>query len=70
MRPLVDKAQKLPPGMPHLIHPETAWGVCMLRMFCAMIYWSGLIHLMSRFKGPPAQLKEFEEYDFKVKKEQ
>lgn len=31
MRPLVDAAQKLPPGVPHLIHPETAWGVWLLR---------------------------------------
>ncbi|KAH0333465.1 2-polyprenyl-6-methoxyphenol hydroxylase-like oxidoreductase, partial [Aureobasidium melanogenum] len=70
MRPLVVKAQKLPPGMPHLIHPQTVWGVWLLRMFCAIVHWSGLIHLMSRFRGPPAQVKEFQEYDFKVKKEQ
>ncbi|KAG9605351.1 2-polyprenyl-6-methoxyphenol hydroxylase-like oxidoreductase, partial [Aureobasidium melanogenum] len=70
MRPLVEKAQKLPPGMPHLIHPQTVRGVWSLRTFCALIYWSGMIHLMSRLRGPPAQLKEFEEYDFKVKKEQ
>jgi 2-polyprenyl-6-methoxyphenol hydroxylase-like FAD-dependent oxidoreductase len=26
MRPIVDRVQKLIPGMPHLINPETAWG--------------------------------------------
>ncbi|KAH0362959.1 2-polyprenyl-6-methoxyphenol hydroxylase-like oxidoreductase, partial [Aureobasidium melanogenum] len=70
MRPIVEKAQKLPLGMPHLIHPLTVWGVWLLRVFCALIYWSGLIHVMSRLRGPPAQAKEFQEYDFRVKKEQ
>lgn len=70
MRPLVAKAQKLPPGMPHLIHPQTVWGVWLLRMFCATIYWSGLIGLLSKLRGPPAQVKRVEVYDFKVKKEQ
>lgn len=70
MRPLVQKAQNLPPGMPHLIHPQSVWGVWLLRMFATTIYWSGLMHLMFKFKGPPAQVKEFKEYDFKIKKEQ
>lgn len=26
-RPIVTKAQQLPPGMPWLIHPQTAWGI-------------------------------------------
>ncbi|KAG9566917.1 2-polyprenyl-6-methoxyphenol hydroxylase-like oxidoreductase, partial [Aureobasidium melanogenum] len=70
MRPLVDKAQKLPPGMPHLIHPQTVWGVWLLRVFCALIHWSGLIHLMFKLRGPPAQVEKFGEYDYNVKKEQ
>jgi 2-polyprenyl-6-methoxyphenol hydroxylase-like FAD-dependent oxidoreductase len=70
MRPLVTIAQKLAPGMPHLLHPQTAWGACLLRIFCAAIYWSGIINLLSRFKGPPAQVQKFRHYDFDVKKEQ
>jgi hypothetical protein len=70
MRPLVKKAQKLPPGMPHLIHPQTVWGVWLLRVFCALIHWSGLIHLMFKLRGPPAQVKNLGEYDYNVKKEQ
>ncbi|KAG9567468.1 2-polyprenyl-6-methoxyphenol hydroxylase-like oxidoreductase, partial [Aureobasidium melanogenum] len=70
MRPLVEKAQKLPPGMPHLIHPQTVWGVWLLRIFCALIHWSGLIYLVSRMRGPPAQAEELEEYGSDVKKEQ
>jgi 2-polyprenyl-6-methoxyphenol hydroxylase-like FAD-dependent oxidoreductase len=67
MRPLVEKAQKLAPGMPHLLHPQTVWGVCLLRIFCAAIYWSGMIHLLSRVKGPPAQVREVREYGFETK---
>jgi hypothetical protein len=26
-RPIVTKAQQLPPGMPWLIHPQTGWGI-------------------------------------------
>ncbi|KAI4762075.1 putative oxidoreductase [Aureobasidium sp. EXF-3400] len=69
MRPLVTKAQKLAPGMPHLLHPQTAWGACLLRIFCAAIYWSGIINLLSRFKGPPAKVQKFRHYDFNIKKE-
>jgi 2-polyprenyl-6-methoxyphenol hydroxylase-like FAD-dependent oxidoreductase len=65
MRPLVQKAQKLAPGMPHLIHPQTVWGVHLLRIFCAAIYWSGLIGLLSQLKGPPAQVREVKEYDIR-----
>jgi 2-polyprenyl-6-methoxyphenol hydroxylase-like FAD-dependent oxidoreductase len=65
MRPLVQKAQKLAPGMPHLIHPQTVSGVYLLRIFSAAVYWSGLIGLLSRFKGPPAQVKEIREYEIR-----
>ncbi|KAI4722900.1 putative oxidoreductase [Aureobasidium sp. EXF-10727] len=70
MRPIVNKAQKLPPGMPHLIHPQSAWGVWVLRCLAAVIHWSGLIYLLAKFKGPPAQVKQFVKYDFQIKKEQ
>jgi len=64
MRPIVQKAQELAPGMPHLIHPQTFWGVCVLRIFSAVIYWSGLVGLLFRLKGPPAQVKEVKGYEF------
>jgi 2-polyprenyl-6-methoxyphenol hydroxylase-like FAD-dependent oxidoreductase len=69
MRPLVGKAQKLAPGMPHLLHPQSIWGVWLLKIFCAAIHLSGMINLLSRFKGPPAQVQEFRAYDFKIKKD-
>lgn len=65
MLPLVTKAQKLAPGMPHLFHPQTVWGACLLRIFCAAIYWSGIVNLLSRSKGSPAQVQNFRHYGFK-----
>lgn len=64
MRPLVDAAQKLPPGMPHLIHPETPWGVWVLRQILFAIRWSGIAYLLAKFAGPPARAIEVEDLGF------
>ncbi|THV90439.1 hypothetical protein D6D27_05847 [Aureobasidium pullulans] len=59
MRPLVADAQKLPPAMPHLIHPQSTWGVWVLRILVAAIYWSGV----GTFgQGPPASVVKLKEY--------
>jgi 2-polyprenyl-6-methoxyphenol hydroxylase-like FAD-dependent oxidoreductase len=62
MRPLVERAQKLPPGMPHLFHPDTAWGVWVLHLFCFAVQWSGLGLLLASLAGPPARATVVEEY--------
>jgi 2-polyprenyl-6-methoxyphenol hydroxylase-like FAD-dependent oxidoreductase len=62
MRPLVERAQKLPPGMPHLFHPETAWGVWVLRLFFFAVQWSGMGYLLATLAGPPAGATVVEEY--------
>ena len=41
-RPLVTKAQKLPPGMPWLIHPQTSWGLWVMRTILRLIQFFGL----------------------------
>ncbi|KAI3390553.1 hypothetical protein diail_9205, partial [Diaporthe ilicicola] len=54
-RPLVSRAQKLAPGMPRLINPETAWGI-------SVLHWLGYLMTISRIHlllfalgvGPPA----------------
>lgn len=61
MRPLVDAAQKLPPGMPHLIHPQSAWGIWVLRQIAFAIRWSGIGYLLAKFAGPPARAIEVED---------
>jgi 2-polyprenyl-6-methoxyphenol hydroxylase-like FAD-dependent oxidoreductase len=65
MRPIVDGAQKLLPGMPHIITPETAWGVWLLNAFMCLVAWSELVHLLFKFKGPPADTIPVEEYGFR-----
>ncbi|THZ00391.1 putative oxidoreductase [Aureobasidium pullulans] len=62
MRPLVANAQKLPPAMPHLIHPQSTWGVWVLRILVAAIYWSGVGTLLFKWKGPPASAVKLKEY--------
>ncbi|OHE92817.1 oxidoreductase [Colletotrichum orchidophilum] len=64
MRPTVARAQKLAPGMPHLVHPETAWGVWFLNTIVFVIYWSGLFSFVGKFIGPPANNVPVEEYGF------
>ncbi|KAE9405792.1 oxidoreductase [Gymnopus androsaceus JB14] len=66
MRPLVDRAQKLAPGMPHMLNPETAWGVWVLNAIMYFFSWSGLISLMFKLgAGPPANAVPVEDYEFK-----
>jgi len=67
MRPLVDRAQKLPPGIPHIIHPETAWGLWILRWFSFGINQSGIGYLLAMLKGPPARAIKVEDYGFRQK---
>ncbi|KAI3318706.1 oxidoreductase [Xylariaceae sp. AK1471] len=65
MRPIVDKAQKLAPGMPHAINPETAWGIWTMHNILAFMSWSGLRDLMFKFgMGPPAHQIKVEDFGF------
>ena len=66
MRPVVAKAQKLAPGMPWLIHPETAWGVWFMHALVWMLFEvCGLYLLAARFKGPPANEVPVDDYGFR-----
>lgn len=65
MRPIVDKAQKLAPGMPHLLHPETAWGVWTLHTIAYLVYSSGIMKLLFNFVGPPANTVPVEDFGFR-----
>lgn len=51
MRPHVDKAQKLMPGMLRLLSPETAWGVWLVDATIRFLVWSRLFMLLLFFKG-------------------
>nr|POF05460.1 uncharacterized protein CFP56_69486 [Quercus suber] len=65
MRPVAARAQKLAPGMPHLIHPETAWGVWTMHTLISAIAASASIAKgVFGFLGPPANAVPVEEYGF------
>ncbi|KAG6361322.1 hypothetical protein INS49_009547 [Diaporthe citri] len=63
MRPLVDRAQKLAPGMPRLANPETARGI-------SVLLWIGYLFSISKLHvllfalglGPPANAVPVEDY--------
>lgn len=66
MRPVVGRAQKLAPGMPRQVHPETAWGVWILNAIAFFMDISGLISLLLRMgAGPPAHFVAVEDYGFR-----
>jgi 2-polyprenyl-6-methoxyphenol hydroxylase-like FAD-dependent oxidoreductase len=65
MRPLVERAQKLPPGIPQIIHPETAWGLWTLRWLSFAINQSGIGYVLAMLKGPPARAIKVEDYGFR-----
>jgi len=69
MRPLVERAQKLAPGMPYLMNPETAWGIWLLNSFTAFMHTSGLANMMFKFLGPPANAMPVEDYGFRQQPE-
>ena len=65
MRPIVDRAQKLVPGMPHILHPETAWGVWTMNAIMSFLVWTRIVTLLFMFMGPPADNVPVEDYGFK-----
>lgn len=42
MRPMIDKAQYLPPGAPGLASPQSVWGVKVFNAVVGFVGWSGL----------------------------
>lgn len=72
LRPTVLSAQKLAPGMPWLIHPQTAWGVWFMRTLIWVLFGVFQLGMMAaRLRGPPANEGEgerevkVEEYGFR-----
>lgn len=65
MRPVVDKAQKLFPGFPHLNNPDTAWGIQVMHTLFRGIAWSkALANGVFMLVGPSAGQVPVEDYGF------
>lgn len=70
LRPLVNRAQKLAPGMPRLANPETAWGISVLHWIGYLIWVSRLhVLLFALGLGPPANAAPVEDYGLRKLKE-
>lgn len=67
MRPLVDRAQKLPPGTPGIANPETWWGIRIFNFCLWVASWPvffKVLSLLGTDGNPPASSIELSEYDF------
>jgi 2-polyprenyl-6-methoxyphenol hydroxylase-like FAD-dependent oxidoreductase len=51
MRPLINKMQKIPPLVPIMIAPQTAWGIWLRNNIFAFICWSRIPSLLQKFFG-------------------
>eukprot|EP01119_Soliformovum_irregulare_P023208 TRINITY_DN807_c0_g2_i1.p1 TRINITY_DN807_c0_g2~~TRINITY_DN807_c0_g2_i1.p1 ORF type:complete len:420 (-),score=129.47 TRINITY_DN807_c0_g2_i1:16-1275(-) len=49
MRPLVTKAQQLPPGTPRNMHPQTQWGINIFNAVLGFVSWVGLGGYLQRY---------------------
>ncbi|PSS02412.1 oxidoreductase [Coniella lustricola] len=49
LRPFIQKAQKLIPGIPDVIYPETAWGVWFCNLIFQAVSWLQLNRILQRF---------------------
>ncbi len=49
MRPLIDDMQKIPPLVPTLMAPQTAWGIWLRNNLFAFITWSRVLEFAQRF---------------------
>ena len=66
MRPVVARAQKLFPGMPRSLSPETAWGVWALNLTIYLMSSLSVVpKLLFKYLGPPANTVAVNDYGFK-----
>ena len=65
MRPSVDRAQKLMPGLFRIMNPETAWGVWIIDTMISFLVWSRLVELLLLLKRPEKNPVLVEEYGLK-----
>lgn len=65
MTPLVGKAQKLAPGFPKAMLPETGWGLAVFHWIMWFLWRSQLAYVLAVLKGPPANAVALKEYGFR-----
>lgn len=61
MRPFVESVQKLPPGAPGIVNPQTEWGIRALYGVLGFVSWTGIAGWMSGLRvGKRESLLEYE----------
>lgn len=50
--------------MPHILHPETAWGVWLTHVVIYVLDWTQLQKVIFMLKGPPANAVHVEDFGF------
>jgi 2-polyprenyl-6-methoxyphenol hydroxylase-like FAD-dependent oxidoreductase len=66
MRPAVDSAQKLIPGMPWIISPETEWGVWFMNNLLWFLLTTGVINLLFKLKSEAKENFHVEDFGFEI----
>ena len=51
MRPIIDDLQKVPPLVPTVFAPQTAWGLWLRNHIFAFIAWTGILEFAQKFFG-------------------
>ncbi|KAI4126417.1 MAG: hypothetical protein LQ338_003757 [Usnochroma carphineum] len=51
MRPIIDDLQKIPPLVPTIFAPQTAWGLWLRNNIFAFVAWTGVLEFAQRFFG-------------------
>ncbi|KAE9364159.1 oxidoreductase [Stipitochalara longipes BDJ] len=49
MRPIIDELQKIPPGVPGIMAPQTRWGIWLRNHIFAFIAWSRVLNFAQKF---------------------
>jgi len=50
-RPIINELQKIPPGIPGIIAPQTAWRIWLRNNIFAFITWSGVLQFAQKYFG-------------------
>lgn len=54
MRPIIDDMQKIPPLVPGIAAPQTAWGIWLRNNIFAFVAWTNILEYAQRFFGGSA----------------
>ncbi|KAM3066119.1 hypothetical protein ACMFMG_010540 [Clarireedia jacksonii] len=69
MLPFVQNVQKLPPGAPAILNPQSEWGLWILYTILAFVSWTRVATLISRWVGVVKSDKvKLQTYDFSALK--